>query len=168
MPQHIKPTPIKHCVQCGAKMERKRSNGRLEDLAIFNRRKYCDRACMAAAFVIKEPTQTTLMERARAFRGTCCEFCGTTERLQVHHDDRDRSNNSPSNLKTLCASCHMRLHHRRGDIIEFKPKPPCTVCGKPSYRSGLCSTCRTRQSRYGSPYLKAIRTGASWTVVSAI
>lgn len=30
--------------------------------------------------------------------------------MQVHHRDRDRSNNAPSNLETLCERCHTAEH----------------------------------------------------------
>lgn len=42
-----------------------------------------------------------------------CERCGYEKYpqiLQVHHKDRDRSNNSISNLELLCPNCHMIEH----------------------------------------------------------
>ena len=42
-----------------------------------------------------------------------CASCGydkRTEVLEVHHVDRDRSNNDPSNLRILCPTCHMTEH----------------------------------------------------------
>lgn len=30
--------------------------------------------------------------------------------LHVHHIDKDRTNNDPSNLLTLCRECHTNLH----------------------------------------------------------
>lgn len=41
-----------------------------------------------------------------------CEICKTTKNLDVHHIDEDRSNNFPSNLITLCKTCHSRLHSK--------------------------------------------------------
>jgi len=39
-----------------------------------------------------------------------CEYCGFTPlhscQLDVHHIDRNKSNNDDSNLMTLCANCH--------------------------------------------------------------
>lgn len=43
---------------------------------------------------------------ARKHRKDYCENCGTTKELQIDHIDRNRSNNNPDNLKTLCRSCH--------------------------------------------------------------
>lgn len=55
-----------------------------------------------------------------------CERCGMPQgfdgsgpagrkcpSLQVHHRDRDRSNNDPSNLETLCARCHTLEHNEQ-------------------------------------------------------
>ena len=40
-----------------------------------------------------------------------CNICGaTTENLEIHHIDQNRDNNKPSNLITLCESCHQRIH----------------------------------------------------------
>jgi hypothetical protein len=39
-----------------------------------------------------------------------CERCGSTYRIEVHHRDEDRSNNTSSNLEVLCKRCH-RKHH---------------------------------------------------------
>lgn len=37
-----------------------------------------------------------------------CAWCGSNERLDVDHVDGDRTNHHPSNLRTLCHSCHSR------------------------------------------------------------
>lgn len=44
-----------------------------------------------------------------------CVFCGTGEKLMVHHKDengrgKENPNNDIENLVTVCASCHPRLH----------------------------------------------------------
>ena len=48
------------------------------------------------------------------FKGESCQRCGFVAlhpaQLDVHHKDRDRTNNTPTNLETLCANCH-RLEH---------------------------------------------------------
>jgi hypothetical protein len=38
-----------------------------------------------------------------------CVACGSTDRLEVHHIDRNRSNTQPENLITLCHPCHYTL-----------------------------------------------------------
>lgn len=43
-----------------------------------------------------------------------CAFCGkTTGRLHTHHIDYDKYNHDPSNLITLCTSCHSRTNYNR-------------------------------------------------------
>jgi 5-methylcytosine-specific restriction endonuclease McrA len=46
-------------------------------------------------------------KRALRHRKKFCESCGATKKLQIDHIDGDRSNNDPSNLKTLCHPCHI-------------------------------------------------------------
>ena len=45
-----------------------------------------------------------------------CEVCGSAisgRRLHVHHKDKDRANNDPSNLVVTCAGCHNNVFHPR-------------------------------------------------------
>src|SRR5262245_50397116 len=101
----------------------------------------------------------------RASLKNSCEQCGATARLSLHHKDGDRTNNSPANLLTICPACHTRLHWQSGKKPWRRHSPSCEVCGKPAKRLGLCETHRTRWLRYGSPYLRRIRTGAGWLLV---
>lgn len=50
--------------------------------------------------------------------GKKCSMCGydeTPKMMDVHHIDRNRENNDPSNLQVLCVWCHQLIH--RG--VEF-------------------------------------------------
>jgi hypothetical protein len=47
------PDPIRYCVQCGALLTRKKSNGRWEPLQGFIQRKYCSQACMSQAYIAR-------------------------------------------------------------------------------------------------------------------
>lgn len=47
--------------------------------------------------------------RLRAEVG-CCERCGSTERLHIHHKDRNKHNQDRSNLVVLCKGCHSFEH----------------------------------------------------------
>jgi ribosomal protein L34E len=41
-----------------------------------------------------------------------CQSCGRKDcRLDTHHLDRDKSNNTSENIAVLCASCHAFLHY---------------------------------------------------------
>lgn len=168
MPMPRKEDPIRNCQHCGQLMQRKIYNGRLEDRAVLLRRKYCNQACMAMAFIHQEPSQYTLYTRLRKkLQKSHCEICGSSMNLCNHHRDGNWKNNDPSNFRTLCNSCHTKLHHQQGDLLQKKEKPPCYVCGRQSYRLGLCNTCRTRQRRNGNPYLVRRWNGSSWQVCVA-
>lgn len=54
-------------------------------------------------------------------RDNCqCQICGVTDgKLQVHHIDLDRTNNTSTNLLTLCASCHLAYHGRQELVAEI-------------------------------------------------
>ena len=44
-----------------------------------------------------------------------CEWCGhdgSKNRLEIHHVDKDYTNGVPSNLLTLCSSCHRTYHNK--------------------------------------------------------
>ncbi len=61
--------------------------------------------------------------RARAFTGDECEECGSTEQLHIHHKNRNILDNSRDNIRTLCNSCHGKLHHREdGNHNALFPK----------------------------------------------
>ena len=93
-----------------------------------------------------------------------CESCGNEHRLGLHHLDEDRTNNSPDNLLTLCASCHTRWHWEHGKRA-WKRLGTCGACERPARHLGWCNTHWTRVRRYGSPYLVRKRIGSSWQLV---
>lgn len=55
--------------------------------------------------------------RLRNERGRCerCGHDGSESRLEVHHRDRDKRNQEPSNLVVLCHQCHMQDHAEAGE-----------------------------------------------------
>jgi hypothetical protein len=108
MPMPAKAAPEKSCACCNAPMERKRFDGRLEDLRVFTRRKYCSLRC---ANTRDRPSHWgTYHWRARVHRKSFCEACGSTEALHAHHVDGRPENNEPANIQTLCVWCHNFLH----------------------------------------------------------
>lgn len=130
MPQNIKPTPERYCPVCGTKMERKRYNGRLEDMTRFMSRQTCSQSCGNTK---AEVTKSALHWRAKKHRKPNCEQCQTTNDLHVHHIDRNPANNDPANLMTLCSPCHLKLHWRedrekRVGAMKRRPPQPCVVC----------------------------------------
>lgn len=108
---HQKADPIKHCEICGELLTRKRfASGRLEDRNVFLKRTHCSQSCANSRIVVQRNTHGYRARKAVEVKN--CEECGTTERLHVHHKDRNPANNDVSNLAVLCASCHLKLHWR--------------------------------------------------------
>lgn len=98
--------------------------------------------------------------RARRFLKEACEKCGAKEKLQVHHRDRDWRNDNESNIQTLCAGCHMRLHHEAGDISAndtgFRYHGArCRFCDDPAKKRGMCDMHYLRITRTGSAEILA-------------
>lgn len=152
MPQHRKTDPIKYCEQCGVLLTRKRYNGVLENFSGFGRRKYCGQRCFGLAQVKENPTVSALHKRSTKLRKDKCEQCGTTRNLAAHHIDLDPSNNAPSNLMTLCGSCHTTWHWKHGRK-SHKERAACSICGKPSKGYSLCQKHLIRFKKYGDPLL---------------
>ena len=57
-----------------------------------------------------------------------CQSCGYSlyrmiigkkMKLHIHHIDKNRKNNTHTNLITLCHSCHSKLHYRERDAKEI-------------------------------------------------
>ena len=111
-PPTKKPDPEKECLHCGTILKRKRFGGRLEDRGVFLRRVYCNRTCMASAYVSDTSQPNSKRRRTSRYRGSNCENCGTSTPLHGHHIDGNLDNDSPQNIQTLCASCHATHHHR--------------------------------------------------------
>ncbi len=60
----------------------------------------------------KVKSQQALKTRLLKDRGTNCERCSYSkfEILQVHHKNKDRTNNELSNLELICPNCHYEEH----------------------------------------------------------
>lgn len=134
----IKTDPIRMCAWCGAELKRKRfSTGRLEDRGRFLKRQYCDTECQRLAQIDPAASnRQTMYSRSAKYRKTSCERCGATERLHVHHIDKDITNNVPANLLTLCAACHNRLHAAERQGIAASESKPSVTPSSPRSLSG--------------------------------
>lgn len=158
--------PIKHCKSCGEQLFRKRYSTALEDMAIFIKRKFCNRSCMAAWMEgrIKNPVPRNFRRQSKKVVKDACEKCGRTgTQLYVHHVDHNPTNNARSNLQTLCGACHQRCHGSN-HTKTGEPNRPCKICGKQSARLDFCSTHLTRYKRYGDPRLKKMKIGLHWVL----
>lgn len=63
------------------------------------------------------------------YLGENCELCGIGKKpmgrrinLFVHHLDKTRTNSNPTNLRTVCFNCHMKIHNQSnyGKYPEFQ------------------------------------------------
>ena len=128
MPMPRKKDPIKNCMHCGARLERKFfSNGRLEDMGVFMRRKYCAKKCNIEAQKLKphkkNPQWMTAHYHARNKKPQSdCEACGASKKTDVHHLNLNWRDNSQENLVRLCRSCHIKIH--RSNLRELRKHFP--------------------------------------------
>jgi hypothetical protein len=88
-------------------------------------KKTCSRACAntnraGIQYTGRQPkdivvTLRRLKLRVLQNRGSHCERCGfsLTAILQVHHKDRNHSNNALNNLELLCPNCHATEHYAK-------------------------------------------------------
>ena len=162
-----KQDPEKYCQNCGERMQRKRYKGVLEDMGAFRRRKFCNRKCMGDAQQKDNPTRSALMKRAEKYRGNQCGECRSKENLQTHHMDGDLNNNNPSNLKTLCASCHAKWHWQNGKEMPRR-QSSCKVCGKPARKLDMCQKHYQRFRKYGDPLLTKKQCGSRFVLVREV
>ena len=53
-----------------------------------------------------------------------CEFCGSKDKLVLHHIDGNQSNHLKTNTEILCKSCHASKHYnpyvKVGKLFEFE------------------------------------------------
>ncbi len=112
--KQAKKTASKTCQKCGKEFHRRRFGSRLEDFTRWSQRKYCSKQCNYIREAIDH--KSSFHRLARTFLKNCCALCDSTKNLDVHHKDRNYKNNEPSNLETLCHTCHMKLHWRQGDL----------------------------------------------------
>lgn len=98
----------KICPVCGKTFNRNRFNGRLEDSTRYKTRTTCSQSCGNTRLEPKD--RTTHHLRAQKYKTHSCETCGATKKLDAHHKDGNITNNTLKNIKTLCHSCHMKLH----------------------------------------------------------
>ena len=70
----------------------------------------------------KVKTQRSLKIRLLKYRGEVCERCGYNkpEVLQVHHKDRDRTNNRLKNLELICPNCHFEEHYLKRSWLRSR------------------------------------------------
>lgn len=130
-------------------------------------RKYCNRQCMAVGYEgrIKRLNVKNSRRQSGKVLKKNCELCGNPAK-HVHHRDENPINNTPSNLQSLCVSCH-RLSHSPNFMGTATQRKSCRHCSKPSMKGGLCWTHNTRRKKYGDPLLTKKKVGSRFVLQSA-
>lgn len=149
MPQRPRVFFDKTCLTCAKPFNRNRYGNQLEDSTRFQQRKYC---CLSCANTRQQIKRDQYHQRARRFRAAMCETCGAGTGLHVHHKDENITNNDPSNLQTLCGSCHLRWHWANGKTMP-KRQSVCKICGTPARKLDMCQKHYQRFRKYGDPCL---------------
>lgn len=54
--------------------------------------------------------------------GQFCKICGATKKIDIHHIDKDRTNNNIKNLLPICKSCHSKIHNQILNIKHMRKK----------------------------------------------
>lgn len=89
---------------------------------IQNNRKFCSMACYAKRAAKKtEYTGNWSMQKHRVKKrdNGVCALCGQSkQRVAVHHIDHNATNNSLTNLVTLCEPCHGRYHRQTVEPVQ--------------------------------------------------
>lgn len=162
-----KQEPEKYCAYCGKQMHRKQHPNSMEQLNIFRRRKYCNRLCMAKGQMREDAQRSAILKRIEHLRLNACEICGATANLANHHKDGDWRNNHPSNLMTLCGSCHTKWHWKHGKKLP-KRQLACKICGEPARKLDMCQKHYQRFRKYGDPCLTKKKIGPRYVLVREI
>lgn len=154
------------CKNCHKELIRKQylPGGRWEENLNFSRRVYCHRRCMAEAFEgrIKVMNDKNSRRQSAKTRLEKCQICGRSGH-HVHHKDENPQNNNPSNLMTLCGSCHRHCHSP--NFTETgEQRVSCKHCAKQSVKAGLCNTHLTRRLKYGDPLITKKKVGSLWVL----
>ena len=105
------------CLRCNAVFEQ-RTHGKVQ--------KFCSRKCAccyraaqkrerykAAGLYSNQREAKTVLLSVLASCGSC-GYDEHVEILEIHHKDRDRKNNSITNLELLCPNCHTWHHLQEG------------------------------------------------------
>lgn len=117
------------CANCNKAFKKKKSSIRNSKSGLF----FCSRICKDNAqrlggikeiqpdhygTAIEREYEQPLYRQLFKEKELICNRCGYDEfksSVDIHHIDKDRSNNKKSNLIPLCANCHRALHHNKWD-----------------------------------------------------
>lgn len=114
------------CLVCGKTMFGFPSYASSAEGRTRGQRKFCSRACANIYKICREKIggYVTLGFVAcfKRIGRLACERCGTDNigHLCVHHRDRNRKHNVPSNLEVLCLNCHSDEHNGKSRLRTWE------------------------------------------------
>jgi mannose-6-phosphate isomerase-like protein (cupin superfamily) len=116
----------KICVRCGNEFEYTRRN-----LHKGQERVFCSLDCSRNNGNNKEFNNNNgndykyprefngnLKNKIKERDGKCCQLCGSEYKLEIHHIDYNKSNNTDDNLITVCKKCHNITNFNRHFWIQ--------------------------------------------------
>lgn len=113
----IPPEPNVKCARCGINFYLSLSKQKSKSGLYFCCREHKDEAQKVGGIQAIQPphygtSETNYRRIAFASKEKICERCGFSNEaaIIVHHKDRNRDNNTLSNLEVLCANCHAIEH----------------------------------------------------------
>jgi len=77
-----------------------------------------------------------------------CLICGSNKKMEIHHLDEVKTNNTPENLATLCKRCHLKLH--KSNVSPFPQLKALVMRRQESMTSKLRATIISLQMEYSS------------------
>lgn len=81
-----------------------------DELYIINRKKWCQYRSVEENRKRTKLYQTIDMKNFKKFAYKCCWRCGSTQKLEINHKDKNFLNNKWENLELLCVPCHKNFH----------------------------------------------------------
>jgi len=135
-------TPIRYCIICGKEIKRNTKKGETRITPKqYIKSLYCSNKCRGIGRgkemagenhplwkggISRLPYSIdwteTLKRSIRERDHYVCRICGeqqTEKTFPVHHIDYNKKNCSPTNLITLCISCHSKTNYNREYWIEY-------------------------------------------------
>lgn len=100
------------------------------------------------------------------FKRDRCERCYSINKLELHHKDRDKTNNTKENLETLCESCHKKEHQNEIIICKdcgtetrgTKKRERCDPCGR-AHKLEYAKEYYRRKKKVKSTHLQSFAKG---------
>lgn len=68
---------------------------------------------------MREIISWELRKLVKTLKNGRCEYCSSNLYLNIHHEDRDATNNDIANLRLLCFWCHLMEHPDNDEMVKW-------------------------------------------------